>query len=212
MRSRSTRVRAYIGIASLGLTAALMQPAAAYASQVGHNPQAVPRGQGCSPFKKFLIAHKTFITLGDGNRSHGDAWAWALNRNAPLATLTVQIAAQSSVGQSITATASVDAGVIFAKVSASLAVGIEHSHSDTVTKGVQVSKIPKHQYGVAGTAFIYAKVTGTYETLQDGPGGKCVKKIVKNVIGKFPTNDPIGFETAISKAVPANPPWPVAPR
>lgn len=209
MRNRSTRVSAYMAVTSLGLAAALIQPAAAYAGDTTASPHAAPRGQGCSPYKKFVIAHKSFPDLGDRNNT---AWTWLKNHNAHKgATLSLSFAAESSVGESVTATASVDAGVIFAKVSASLAVGITHTHGDTETKTSSVS-VPAHEFGVLGADILYAKVTGTYKTLQDGPGGKCRKRVVKNVIGEFPTKDPTGFEAGVTKKAPVRPPWPLAPR
>ena len=209
MRNHRTHMRVWIVLMSCGLAAVLIQPAAALASNAKAGQQHTPDAQGCPPGKKFIIAHTAFPDLGDRNSS---AWTWQHNRNARTATLTLSFSASSTVGQSITATASVDAGVIFEKVSASLAVGIEHSHADTETRTASIG-IPAHEFGVLGADLFYARVTGTYKQLEPGPGGKCRSVIVNNVIAEFPTRDPMGFEDQIVTRAPAlRPPWPLAPR
>ena len=209
MRNHRTRVPVCMTLMSFGLAAALIQPTAALASNAKASQQQVPNGQGCTPKKTFIIAHTSFPDLGDRNTT---AWTWQHNRNSRDAHLMLSFAAQSSVGESIAATAGVDAGVIFAKVSTSVTVGIEHSHSDTETKSASVG-IPAHKFGVLGADVFYARVTGTYKKLEDGPGGSCRTVRVKNVIAEFPTRDPMGFEDQIVKKAPAlRPPWPLAPR
>lgn len=208
MRNQRARLPMYAAMISIGLAAAVIPPSAALASDAHASHQQIPGGQGCPKSHTFKIAHTSYPDLGDGNSS---AWTWLHNRNAHTATLSLSFSAESQVGESITATASVEEGVIFAKVAASVAVGITHTHSDTETKTANVTT-PAHEFGVLGADILYVKVTGTYKTLEDGPGGKCRTVLVKNVIAKFPSKDPVGFEDAVVKSAPVRPPWPLAPR
>src|ERR1022692_123605 len=207
---RNPRAGGPVGIALMGggPGAALVPPAAALASSTKVSQRQIPSGQGCTPKKKFIISRISHPDLGDRNST---AWTWQHNRNSRDAHLMLSFAAQSSVGESITATAGVDAGVIFAKVSTSVAVGIQHTHADTETTTAGVG-IPAHEFGVLGADIIYVRVTGTYKKLEPGPGGACRTVRVKNVIAEFPTKDPMGFEDKVVKKTPVRPPWPLAPR
>jgi len=167
------------------------------------NPSS-PHGKVCSPDQTFALKSRGYVDLGDQASS---AWTWLHNRNASTASLQLSFATNSAVGWNVTASQSVAAGVIFAKVAASLSEGITYTHTDDYSKTASVS-VPAHQYGEAGTANIYARGNGVETILY----GNCDVAHVNVTLWEFPTKLPEGYETATTKSVPAKPPWPLAPR
>lgn len=163
-----------------------------------------------SPSRIVCTANQTFAL---GSYSYGDlgdpasgAWTWLQNRGSTASVLDLSFATNSAVGYSISSSQSVDAGIIFAKVSASITEGVTYTHTDVETKTAGVN-VPSHEYGEAGAANIYAKGNGTVTITY----GDCSTAKVAVSKWLFPTTAPAGFITDTTTSVPASPPWPLAP-
>jgi hypothetical protein len=158
---------------------------------------------GCKATQAFSPGSHSFVSLGNPASS---AWSWAYNKSAGSAALNVSFGTNSSVGIAISSTQSVEAGIIFAKVAASITEGITYTHTDDVTKTITVT-IPGHWYGEAGVSNLYIKGNGT-DTITYG---NCTSTKVSVTLYEFPTTDPPGYVDNTTKAVPASPPWALAP-
>jgi hypothetical protein len=158
---------------------------------------------GCSPTQTFSPGSDSYVTLGDPSSS---AWTWDYNKSASSATLSLSFGTDSAVGYSISSTQSVEAGIIFAKVAASIDEGISYTHTDDYSKSIAVT-IPGHEYGEAGASNIYIKGNGT-ETISYG---NCTSTKVSVTLYEFPTTDPAGYVDDTTKTVPSSPPWALAP-
>jgi hypothetical protein len=165
---------------------------------------ATPRHPVCNPVFKFTLKTKAYKNLGNPSSK---SWTYLQNKSSQADSLQLSFGTNSQVGYSIQASQSVEAGVIFAKVAASITEGISYTHTDIFSKTATV-KVPAHHYGEAGVANIYAVVTGKYKHTWPN----CKTEIVKRVLAKFPTKDPTGFITDTTKKIPVKPPWALAPR
>ena len=99
-----------------------------------------------------------------------------------------------------------EAGIIFAKVAASITEGITYTHTDDYSKTITVT-IPGHWYGEAGASNIYLKGNGT-DTITYG---NCTSTKVSVTLYEFPTTDPTGYVDNTTEAIPSSPPWALAP-
>jgi hypothetical protein len=165
---------------------------------------AVPQPQVCKQVFKFWVKTRHFKNLGN---PASNSWTYLQNKSSQPDGLQLSFGTDSQVGYSIQASQSVEAGVIFTKVAASITEGISYTHTDIFSKTATV-KVPAHHYGEAGVANIYAVVTGKYKHTWPN----CKTEIVKRVLAKFPTTDPTGFITDTTKKIPVKPPWALAPR
>jgi hypothetical protein len=110
------------------------------------------------------------------------------------------------VTYSLSSTQSVEAGVIFAKVAASVTEGISYSHTDVETKSIGV-QIPAHDYGWLGADNTYARAFGNYK----GVLGNCQVISYQHLEAQFPLKSAAGYEATTSTVLYAQPPWPMAP-
>jgi hypothetical protein len=152
----------------------------------------------------FKVTKKNTTDLGDG--AHG-AWNWAHNRTSGQAMLAVQLATNSQVTYSISATVGVEAGVIFASASASVTGGISYSHTDTINHTFTIP-VAAHSFGVIGLDNVYWRFWGTYTFHYLN----CKPSSYKGVFAEFPSKAPQGLEGADIHYAPTRPPWPLAPR
>jgi hypothetical protein len=196
---RFGRVTAGLVTVAAALAAMAVQSAAAAGAST-----ATPRHPVCNPVFKFTLKTTSYRNLGNPSSS---SWTYLQNKSSKTDSLGLTFGTNSQVGYSIQASQSVEAGVIFAKVAASITEGISYTHTDIFSKTATVN-VPGHQYGEAGVANIYAVVTGKYKHTWPN----CKTDISKHVLAKFPTTDPTGFITDTTKRIPVRPPWPLAPR
>jgi hypothetical protein len=158
----------------------------------------------CTASQDYTNISHTTEDLGDGSSG---AWGWAHNRTAAAAPFSVSLSTNSTVTYSITSTLGTEAGVIFAKVSASVTGGVSYSHTDTINKTLTIS-VPAGKYGVVGVDNTYYRFMGTYKIVY----GNCTVKTATNTIALFPAaNTAQGLEGANISYDPVTPPWPLAP-
>lgn len=196
---RSGYVTTGLITASAGLAAMLVQVAPA-----ANATTAVPRPIHCNPTYTFKLAELRFQNLGNPDTN---SWTYEQNKSGQKQGLSLTFGTDSAVGYSIQATQSVEAGVIFAKVAASVTEGITYTHTDVYSKTATVN-VPAHEYGEAGVANIYAVATGIYT--HQWP--TCAKTVSRNVIAKFPIKHPTGFIVDTTRSLPVKQPWALAPR
>ncbi|MHB8458108.1 MAG: hypothetical protein ACYDBS_10550 [Acidimicrobiales bacterium] len=128
--------------------------------------------------------------------------AWVYNYNATGLSKTLRTSTSNTIGFSLQATQSVDAGVIFASASASFSEGVTYNHNDQSSQSTRVWGIPPHKYGVIQIGNIMGVVSGTYEVINRN----CQTTQRTAVIGIFPLNQPSG--TAGGWNNTPSPPWP----
>ncbi len=184
--------------ASVALVGAMLQLGVAPAFAANK-----PRGTVCEPSESFSVGGYNYQDLGNGNSS---AWTWLHNTNAKTSTLSLSFSTNSTVSYSISSTQGADAGIIFASASASVTEGISYSHTDNKSTSAGVS-VPAHDYGEIGADNVYAVGHGTTTDVL----GNCDVRKYTVTSFKFPTNEPVGYETGTTTSVPSAPPWPLAP-
>jgi hypothetical protein len=203
MPGRAKRPIIFAVVPAFIAAAALTQGAsAAYAEGTPSTPT-LPNMQICNPSASYTNTTISLVDLGD---PHTDAWTWGHNRGSSQVTLTLSFSTNSQVTYSLSSTQSVEAGVIFAKVAASVTEGISYSHTDTETKSLSV-QVPAHDYGWLGADNLYARAFGNYK----GVLGNCQVISYQHLEAQFPTQSAAGFEATTSTALYSQPPWPMAP-
>lgn len=134
------------------------------------------------------------------------AWDASFNYNATRdISVSVTTTTVSTVQYSVSATVSVEAGIIFTSVAASATVGVSYSHSDDHSFTTTINDVPPGHYGILQGGNTYEVADGTYYW----QNMDCKIVSVGNVTGRFPTVlNPIeiaGVSTSDS------PPWRQAP-
>jgi hypothetical protein len=147
-----------IALIALAVAACTVLPGApAFASTHPASSPPPPPGKECTPAWTFKVTGYHYQDLGNPASS---AWSAVHNNGSSSASLAVSYSTDSSVGYSVTASVSAEAGIIFASASTSASVGISYTHTDSVSNTVTVT-VPAHEYGEAGVGNNYDVGTGT---------------------------------------------------
>jgi hypothetical protein len=157
---------------------------------------------GCTPSQSFSLKSLSYQTLGIPS-----IYAEMDNKGTTAATLSLGKSGSSATTYEISATEGVDAGVIFAKVSASSTQSISYTHTTSYQSTAGVT-VPGKEYGWIGAGTKYVTGNGT-ETITYG---NCTSAGVSVSLFRFPEansgDDYIGDETKTDLAAP---PWTMAP-
>ena len=157
---------------------------------------------GCQASQSFLITSLDYQTLGIPS-----IYAEMDNKGSTTVTLTLGKEGSSATSYEISATEGVDAGVIFAKVSASSTQSISFPHTTSYSSNAS-APVPPHEYGWvgAGTKHVIGKGTDTITY------GNCTSSKVAVSQYLFPEansgDDYLADETTTDLAAP---PWTMAP-
>lgn len=133
------------------------------------------------------------------------SWDVAYNENAHSISVTVSTTTVSTVQYSISSTQSVNAGIIFTSVSASITEGISYSHSDNKTFSVTINDVPPHYYAIIQGGNNYVVAVGNYDWINT----QCQTESVQHVIAEFPSTAPPVQIAGVNTS--NRPPWKQAP-
>lgn len=132
-------------------------------------------------------------------------WHAAYNANTHDISVSVATSTVSTVQYSISSTQSVNAGIIFTSVSASITEGISYSHSDNATFSVTITTVPPHYYGIIQGGNNYVIAVGNYDWINT----QCQTETVQHVIASFPADLPPVQIAGVNTS--NKPPWRQAP-
>jgi hypothetical protein len=155
-----------------------------------------PQVQSCPPSEQFLKSSQGRGFYGTGQT----AWVYNYNTNGLSKTLTTSTG--NTIGYSLQASQSVNAGVIFASADASFSEGVTYTHDDSSTQSTTVYNIPIGEYGIIQIGNEMGIVKGTYEVINS----YCQISQKTYVTGIFPLDQPSG--TAGGYNTTSTPPWP----
>lgn len=176
-----------------GLLATALTSTAGATTTIG---TARPLVKSCTPLQEFVKSSKSKAFYGTG------ATAWVYNYNTTGLSKTLETSTTNTIGFSLDASQSVDAGVIFASADASFSEGVTYDHDDSSTQSTTVYDIPIGEYGIIQIGNQMGVVKGTYEVVNS----TCVVTQKTKVTGIFPLDQPAG--TAGGYNTTAKPPWP----
>ncbi len=155
-----------------------------------------PNVLGCEPSEEFIRSSKSERFYGTG------AIAWVYNYNTTGLSKTLTTSTGNTIGFSLQASESVDAGVIFASADASFSEGVTYTHDDASTESTTIYNIPIGEYGIIQIGNEMGIVTGTYEVINS----TCQVTEKTWVTGIFPLHQASG--TAGGYNTTDRPPWP----
>jgi hypothetical protein len=190
-----------VAVVSIAASVALLAGGPALAAT---KPNAVRPNQvkGCTPGQSFAVTSLGYQTLGIPS-IFSEVW----NKGTTATTLTLGKTGSSATTYGISATESVDAGIIFAKVGASSTQSISYTHTTGYTASASVVT-PAHEYGWVGAGTKYVDGNGTDTILY----GNCDTTKVPVTLFRFPeTNSGDDYITDTTKTDLAAPPWTMAP-
>ncbi len=184
-----------------GIVAVLLAPA--LVALVGATPAGASTGGGVEPHVKSCPPSEQFLKSSQSQRFYGTGQiAWVYNYNTSGLSKTLTTSTSNTIGFSLQATQSVDAGVIFASADASFSEGVSYEHDDTSTQSTTVYNIPIGEYGIIQIGNQMGIVKGTYEVINS----YCQISQETYVTGIFPLSQPSG--TAGGYNTTSSPPWP----
>lgn len=189
--SRSTTARG-LGLALLLVTASTLIGGTAAVASVRSGPHL----QTCTPLEEFVKSSQSQAFYGTGTP------AWIYNDNATSESKSLTVSTSNTIGYSLQAEQTVDAGVIFASASASFYEGVTYTHDDASEQTTTVSAVPPGEYGIIQIGNVMGIVKGTYEVV----ASNCAVTEDTVVTGIFPLDQPSGTGTGYNTS--ATPPWP----
>ena len=194
----------FIPVAVVSVAASIALLAVAPAAFAATKPNSVNPDQvgGCKPGQSFAVTSLGYQTLGIPN-VFSELW----NKGTTATTLTLGRSGSSATTYGISATESVDAGIIFAKVGASSTQSISYTHTTSYSSTAGVS-VPAKEYGWVGAGTKYVDGNGTDTILY----GNCDTTKVPVTLFRFPeANSGDDYITDVTKTDLAAPPWTMAP-
>ena len=161
-----------------------------------------PSVRVCTVSQSFTLKSLGYQTLGIPS-IYSEVW----NKGTTATTLTLGKTGSSATTYGISATESVDAGVIFAKVGASSTQSISYTHTTGYVASASVLT-PAHDYGWVSAGTKYVDGNGTEVILY----GNCDTANIPVTLFRFPeSNSGDDYITDVTTTDLAAPPWTMAP-
>jgi hypothetical protein len=163
---------------------------------------AKPNVRVCTASTSFTLKSLGYQVLGI---PHIYSTVW--NKGTTATTLTLGKTGSSATTYGISATESVDAGIIFAKVGASSTQSISYTHTTGYVASASVLT-PAHEYGWVGAGTQYVDGNGTEVILY----GNCDTANIPVTLFRFPeTYSGDTYITDVTTTDLGSPPWTMAP-